>query len=135
MKHISDYVRPIDTHIFKVMKRNLPGPFTFILEANNNVPKLFKQSKKTVGVRIPDNAITCQIVRQLGNPILSTSVKLGDESDDEDITDPSLIEERLSDLVDIVIDGGPGGLTGSTVVDCTSGACEILRQGKGELIE
>ncbi len=135
MSHISDYVKPMDNHTFKLMKRNLPGPFTFILEANSNVPKLFKASKKTVGIRIPDNKIIREIVRMLGNPVLSTSVKNSDDDDDEYICDPELIEERIGSFADIVIDGGYGGYEGSTVVDCTSGDFEILRQGKGELIE
>ncbi|MCQ2227861.1 MAG: threonylcarbamoyl-AMP synthase [Bacteroidales bacterium] len=135
MSHISDYVKPMDNHTFKLMKRNLPGPFTFILEANSNVPKLFKASKKTVGIRIPDNKIIREIVRMLGNPVLSTSVKNADDDDDEYICDPELIEERIGSFADIVIDGGYGGYEGSTVVDCTSGDFEILRQGKGELIE
>ena len=135
MSHISDYVKPMDNHTFKLMKRNLPGPFTFILEANSNVPKLFKASKKTVGIRIPDNKIIREIVRLLGNPVLSTSVKNADDDNDEYICDPELIEERIGSFADIVIDGGYGGYEGSTVVDCTSGDFEILRQGKGELIE
>ena len=134
MSQVADYVRPIDNSVFKMMKRNLPGPFTFILEANNNVPKLFKASKKTVGIRIPDNNIIREIVRALGNPILSTSVKLqDDEEDNEYIRDPELINERYENFVDMVIDGGEGGYEGSTVVDCTGGSCEVIRQGKGEL--
>ena len=135
LSQISDYVKPIDNSIFKLMKRNLPGPFTFILEANNNVPKLFKNNKRTVGIRIPDNRIICKIVEALGNPVLLTSVKCDEDDEDEYITDPELIEERRSYIADIVIDGGIGGYMGSTVVDCTSGEPEILRQGKGELIE
>lgn len=135
MSHISDYVKPLDNAIFKLMKKNLPGPFTFILEANNNVPKLFKANKKTVGIRIPDNKIIREIVKVLGNPVLSTSVKNDGDDDDEYIRDPELIEERLGKLADIVIDGGYGGYEGSTVVDCTGGGYEIVRQGKGELEE
>lgn len=135
ISQIADYVKPIDNSIFKLMKRNLPGPFTFILEANNNVPKLFKNNKRTVGIRIPDNKIICDIVRELGNPVLSTSVKCDDDEEDEYITDPELIEERRSYIADMVIDGGIGGFVGSTVVDCTSGEYVILRQGKGELID
>lgn len=135
MSHISDFVKPLDNSIFKMMKKNLPGPFTFILEANNNVPKLFKANKKTVGIRIPDNKIIREIVKALGNPVLSTSVKNDGDNDDEYIRDPELIEERLGNFADIVIDGGYGGYEGSTVVDCTSGGYEVLRQGKGELEE
>lgn len=135
LSHISDYVRPIDNSIFKLIKRNTPGPFTFILNANSNVPKLFKSNKKTVGIRVPDNNIIRMIVRELGNPVLSTSVKGYDGGDDEYITEPELIEERHRHIADLVIDGGHGGYTASTVVDCTSGEAEILRQGKGELID
>ncbi len=136
LSHISDYVKPLDNSVFKLMKKNLPGPFTFILEANNNVPKLFKANKKTVGIRVPNNKIIREVVRQLGNPVLSTSVKQDDEDiDDEYIRDPELIEEKLGYIADIVIDGGEGGYEGSTVVDCTGGVCEIVRQGVGELIE
>lgn len=135
MSHISDFVKPLDNSIFKMMKKNLPGPFTFILEANNNVPKLFKANKKTVGIRIPDNKIIREIVKALGNPVLSTSVKNDGDNDDEYIRDPELIEERLGNFADIVIDGGYGGYEGSTVVDCTGGGYEVLRQGKGELEE
>ncbi len=137
MSHVSDYVRPLDNDVYKLMKRNLPGPFTFILNANNNVPKLFRSNKKTVGVRIPDNKIIREVVRVLGNPILSTSVKgYGDEDEEvEYIREPELIEERHSHIADIIIDGGVGGYEGSTVVDCTSGEYEILRQGKGILEE
>jgi tRNA threonylcarbamoyl adenosine modification protein (Sua5/YciO/YrdC/YwlC family) len=114
------------------MKRNLPGPFTFILEANSNVPKLMKSKKKTVGIRIPDNPIILEIVKELGNPILTTSV----HSDDEVLeytTDPELIYEDMGNLVDLVIDGGYGNNIPSTIVDCTSGDIEVIRQGEREL--
>lgn len=134
LSHAAQYLKPIDSRTFKLLKKNTPGPFTFILEANSNVPKLFKANKKTVGVRIPDNAIVRTIVERLGNPILSTSVKNDDdETDEEYITDPSLIQERLSHVADIVIDGGMGGTQGSTVVDCTTDEWEIIRQGAAEL--
>lgn len=132
LRHISDYIKPIDTATFRVLKKALPGPFTFILNANNNVPKLLSSNKKTVGIRVPDNEIAQEIVRQLGNPILSTSIR----DDDEVIeysTDPELIHEKYEDLVDIVIDGGYGGNEASTVVDCTAGEFEIIREGKGDL--
>jgi tRNA threonylcarbamoyl adenosine modification protein (Sua5/YciO/YrdC/YwlC family) len=134
LRHLSDYAKPISNQVFKLIRRHLPGPFTFILEANSNVPKYFKGKKKTVGIRIPDNGIIREIVRQLGNPILSTSVH--DEDDlDEYITDPELIHEKMADFADLVIDGGPGGNIPSTVVDCTDGAPAILRQGKGIIQE
>ncbi len=132
LSDISNYTKPIPNHIFKIMKKVLPGPFTFILEANNNVPKLLQSKKKTIGIRIPDNPIILEIVRQLGHPILSTSVKDEDEII-EYTTDPELIYERFGDCVDIVIDGGYGDNTPSTVLDCTSGEVEIIREGKGEV--
>ena len=132
LSHLSDYTRPISNTVFKLMKKNLPGPFTFILEANNNVPKYFKGKKKTVGIRVPDNNIIHHIVSELGNPILSTSIY-----DDDEIleytTDPELIHEKYQNDVDIVIDGGYGELVPSTVVDCTTDVIEIIREGKGIL--
>jgi len=133
LSQISLYTNPLSNEIFKLLKRNLPGPFTFILEANSNVPKMLKlNKKKTVGIRIPDNNIARQIVYELGNPIFSTSVI---EFDDiiEYITDPELIHEKYKDLVDLVIDGGPGKLVPSTIVDCTTDQIEIIRQGAGIL--
>ena len=132
LSNLSDYTKPLDNNVFKTMKRVLPGPFTFILEANNSVPKLLQSHKKTIGVRIPDNNIIREIVRQLGHPILSTSVKDDDEVI-EYTTDPELIYERYGDMVDIVIDGGYGDNTPSTVVDCTSGEIEVVREGKGDI--
>lgn len=132
LSHISDFTKPLNNDIFKLLKRNLPGPFTFILEANNNVPKLFKSKKKTVGIRIPDNNIAREIVRLLGNPIMSTSIHDVDNIV-EYTTDPELIYERYENLVDAVIDGGYGNNVASTVVDCSTGEIEILRQGIGEL--
>ena len=130
--HLSDYTKPISSHIFKLIRKNLPGPFTFILNANNNVPRYFKGKKKTVGIRIPDNNIIREIVSELGNPILSSSVH-----DDDEIleytTDPELIHEKFAELADIVIDGGFGELVPSTIVDCTSDEPILVRQGKGEL--
>ncbi|WP_320111751.1 L-threonylcarbamoyladenylate synthase [Draconibacterium orientale] len=130
--HLSDYTKPIPSHIFKLIRKNLPGPFTFILNANNNVPRYFKGKKKTVGIRIPDNNIIREIVSELGNPILSSSVH-----DDDEIleytTDPELIHEKFAELADIVIDGGFGELIPSTIVDCTSDEPTLVRQGKGEL--
>ncbi|HCN83939.1 MAG TPA: threonylcarbamoyl-AMP synthase [Sphingobacteriaceae bacterium] len=132
LSHISDFIRPIDTATFRILKKCLPGPFTFILNANNNVPKLLSSHKKTVGIRVPDNNIVRCIVKELGNPIISTSIH-----DEDDIleysTDPELIHEKFEKLVDIVIDGGYGDNIPSTIVDCTSGNFDIIRQGKGEL--
>ncbi|MCL3780642.1 threonylcarbamoyl-AMP synthase [Prolixibacteraceae bacterium JC049] len=133
LSHISDYSKPIPNSIFKLMKKNLPGPFTFILEANNNVPKIFKHKKKTVGIRVPDNNIIRDLVKELGNPIMSTSVHDEDEIM-EYSTDPELISEKYENTVDAVIDGGYGELIPSTIVDCSAGDVEIIREGKGELI-
>ncbi|RZM21447.1 MAG: threonylcarbamoyl-AMP synthase, partial [Pedobacter sp.] len=132
LSHISDYIKPIDTTIFRVLKKALPGPFTFIFNANNNVPKLLSSNKKTVGIRVPDNDIAREIVRLLGNPILSTSIKDEDELL-EYSTDPELIYEKYEDKVELVIDGGYGDNEPSTVIDCTSGDFEIIREGKGHL--
>lgn len=134
LSNISDYTRPISSTVFKLMKRNLPGPFTFILNANNNVPRLFKNKKKTVGIRIPDNSIIREIVRELGVPVLSASVRDEDEVI-EYSTDPELIHEKFNHIADIVIDGGYGDNEPSTVVDCTGDSYEIVRQGKGILEE
>ncbi|MCK3685646.1 L-threonylcarbamoyladenylate synthase [Maribellus sp. YY47] len=130
--HLSDFTRPIPSHIFKLIKKNLPGAFTFILEANNNVPKYFKGKKKTVGIRIPDNNIIRLIVEELGNPIMSTSIYDEDEII-EYTTDPELIYEKYQDVVDVVIDGGYGELVPSTIVDCSGDNVEITREGKGVL--
>jgi tRNA threonylcarbamoyl adenosine modification protein (Sua5/YciO/YrdC/YwlC family) len=131
LSHISDFTKPISNSVFKLMKKNLPGPFTFILEANNNVPKYFK-SKKTVGIRVPDNNIIREIVRELGNPILSTSIHDEDEIL-EYSTDPELIYEKYEGIAEIVIDGGYGEFVPSTIVDCTGDEISIIREGKGIL--
>lgn len=132
LSNLSDYTKPISNNVFKAMKKALPGPFTFILEANNNVPKILQSNKKSVGIRVPDNNIVREIVEQLGHPILSTSVKDDDEIV-EYTTDPELIHERYGDLVDIVIDGGYGDNVPSTVVNCVDGEIEIVREGKGDV--
>ena len=134
LSHISDYCKPLNNSIFKLLKKNLPGPFTFILDANSNVPKLFKSSKKSLGIRIPNNNIIREIIRELGNPILSTSVH-DEDTIIEYTTDPELIHEKFGDLVDLVIDGGYGGNVPSTIVDCTGDEPVITRVGKGELIQ
>jgi tRNA threonylcarbamoyl adenosine modification protein (Sua5/YciO/YrdC/YwlC family) len=133
LSHLSDYTKPISNPIFKLMRRNLPGPFTFILEANNNVPRYFKGKKKTVGIRVPNNTIIREIVRELGNPIFSSSVHDVDEILAY-TTDPELIHEEWGEKVDLVIDGGFGGNEVSTIVDCSGEEIEIIREGKGELI-
>lgn len=131
LSNLSDYVKQIDTPTFKLLKRNLPGPYTFILPGNNNLPTVFKK-KKEVGIRVPDNAITRAIVSELGNPIVSTSIKDDDEVI-EYTTDPELILEKWDNLVDAVIDGGYGGNIPSTVIDLTGDEPVVLREGKGSL--
>ncbi len=131
LSNLSDYVRQIDTATFKILKRALPGPYTFILPGNNNLPSVFKK-KKTVGIRVPDNKITQLLVQELGNPIVSTSIR--DEDDVlEYTTDPELIAEKWDKLVAVVIDGGYGDNTASTVVDLSDGEPEVLRVGKGDV--
>jgi tRNA threonylcarbamoyl adenosine modification protein (Sua5/YciO/YrdC/YwlC family) len=130
LSNISEYAR-VDTPVFKVMKKNLPGPFTFILNTTSALPKIYK-NKKTIGIRVPNNNIVRELVRELGNPIMTTSIKDDDEVV-EYSTDPELIYEKFRNVADVVIDGGYGGLEASTVVDCTSGEIEIVRQDKGEL--
>lgn len=131
LSNLSDYVRQIDTSTFKILKRALPGPYTFILPGNNNLPKDFKK-KKTVGIRVPDNAIAQALVQDLGNPIVSTSIR--DEDDVlEYTTDPGLIFEKWENLVDVVIDGGYGGNMASTVIDLSEDEPVILREGKGSI--
>ena len=131
LSNLSDYVRQIDTATFKILKRALPGPYTFILPGNNNLPKEFKK-KTTVGIRVPNNEIVLEIVRQLGNPIVSTSIR--DEDDVvEYTTDPELIFEKWQNLVDLVIDGGYGDNVGSTIIDLSGLEPEIIREGKGEI--
>lgn len=132
LTHISHYTRTFDTSVFRVLKKALPGPFTFIFNANQQVPKLLSSKKKTVGIRVPDNNIAREIVKTLGNPIVSASIHDEDELM-EYSTDPELIYEKYGELVDLVIDGGYGGLTASTVVDLTQGEFEVIREGKGDL--
>lgn len=129
---LSDFTRPINNDVFKMMKRNLPGAFTFIVEANNNVPKLFKNNKKTIGIRIPDQPIITNIVRELGCPIITTSIIDEDEISGY-MTDPEDIYDAYKDKVDIVIDGGYGDNEESTIVNCVDNEIVIIRQGKGVL--
>lgn len=131
LSNISEYVKNLDTTSFKILKRALPGPYTFILEGNNNLPKEFKK-KKTVGIRVPDNNIALELVKQLGNPIVSTSIYDDDEVI-EYTTDPELIFEKWQDKVDAVIDGGYGANVASTIIDLTGPEPEVLREGKGEI--
>ena len=131
LKNLSDYVKQIDSSTFKLLKRALPGAYTFIMQGNNNLPKDFKK-KKTVGIRVPDNLIARTIVERLGNPIVSTSIY--DEDDViEYTTDPELIFEKWQNLVDIVIDGGYGDNTASTVIDLSGDELVVIREGKGDV--
>jgi tRNA threonylcarbamoyl adenosine modification protein (Sua5/YciO/YrdC/YwlC family) len=132
LSHISDFAK-VDNTVFRLLKRNLPGPFTFILPGHHRVPDYFISKRKTVGIRIPQNSIPLELVRELGNPIMTTSIKDDDELL-EYTTDPELIHEKYCDLVDIVIDGGYGDNVASTVVDCTDSDPVIVREGKGTLM-
>lgn len=133
LSQLSDYAKHIDRPTYKILNKNLPGPFTFILEATSKITKLFDSSKKTVGIRIPDNNIVLQIVERLGHPLVTTSVHDEDEVI-EYSTDPSLISGQWEDKVDAVIDGGYGLNIPSTVVDLSNGDVDIIREGIGELL-
>ncbi|MDY5969591.1 MAG: L-threonylcarbamoyladenylate synthase [Bacteroidales bacterium] len=131
---VSEYTRPINKDVFQMLKRCLPGPFTFIMEANNNVPRNYQNANKTIGMRVPDNAICHAIVERLGCPLVATSVRrIPPDEETGYVTDPGLIDELFSNQVDIVVDGGMGSDEPSTVVDCSAGQIEIIRQGKGTL--
>ena len=131
LSNISDYVKQIDTATFKILKRSLPGPYTFILPGNNDLPREFRK-KKTVGIRVPDNNIIIEIVKMLGNPIVSTSI-YDEDAVLEYSTDPELIFEKWEHLVDLVIDGGYGDNTPSTIIDLSGYEPEVIREGKGSL--
>ena len=134
LSHLSQFTTPIDSTTFRLLKKSLPGAFTFILNANNTVPKLFKNNKKTVGIRVPDTQIAQLLVKELGRPILSTTLNIKDDEDFlEYYTDPSEIYDAYGKLVDLVIDGGWGNQMPSTIVNCTGSEPEIIRQGLGEL--
>jgi tRNA threonylcarbamoyl adenosine modification protein (Sua5/YciO/YrdC/YwlC family) len=131
LSDLSQYARSVDTPIFRLLKAALPGPYTFILQASKLVPKLLKTKKDTVGIRVPDHKIVQQIVAQLGNPIMSTSLPMSDD-EVEYWTDPELIDERFGTLVDIVIDGGIGHTVASTIISCLNNEPELIREGAGE---
>ena len=135
MSDLSKYVKQIDRPIFKVLNSNLPGPFTFILQATNEIPRLFDTNRKEIGIRIPDNKITLKLTEALGNPIATTSLKEDENAVVEYFNDPVEIYERYENSVSLIIDGGFGKLEASTIVDCTSGAPVIVRSGLGELID
>ena len=131
LSHISDFAKPFDTAIFRLMKNSLPGPFTFILNAGSKVPEIFRWNKKTIGIRVPDNNIARTIVHELGHPLIVTSVHDEDHTIDY-TTDPNVIDEKFSNDVDIIIDGGSGQFTPSTIIDCTgSEPVVIAEEGKG----
>ena len=134
LSHISAYTKALPTQVFKVMKQVLPGPYTFILNASNHVPNILNTKKKTIGIRVPDNKIVLTLVKELGNPLLSTSIKNEDEIL-EYTTDPEEIYDRYKNLVDVIIDGGFGGNEASTILDCTGNEIEVIREGKGSVEE
>ncbi|MBQ3689164.1 MAG: threonylcarbamoyl-AMP synthase [Bacteroidales bacterium] len=133
LSNISEYTMPLDAKVFKLLKKNTPGPFTFILPASKKIPRMFDNSRKTVGLRIPDNNILYQIVENLGHPLLTTSI-IDEDEIIEYSTDPELIWERYKNQVDLVIDGGYGDNRPTAVVDCTKGDIEIIREGVKELV-
>jgi tRNA threonylcarbamoyl adenosine modification protein (Sua5/YciO/YrdC/YwlC family) len=133
LSNLSDYTVQFGNNIYKMMKRALPGPYTFILNANNSVPKLFKSKKKTIGIRVPDNNIARMLVKELGNPLITTSVHDDEDELLEYITDPELIHEKYKHILALVIDGGYGKNEASTIIDCTGTEPEVLREGIGSL--
>jgi tRNA threonylcarbamoyl adenosine modification protein (Sua5/YciO/YrdC/YwlC family) len=133
LSHLSYYTKPISNSLFRIMKKALPGPYTFILEANGNVPKLLKQNKKTVGIRVPDNVICHTIIKALGNPIITSSLHNVNDDILDYYSDPEVIHNQYNKLVDIVIDGGFGNLYASTVLDCSEDEIIVIREGLGSL--
>lgn len=130
LSHLSEYTKSVDTPTFRLLKAALPGPYTFILEASKEVPRMLKAKKDTVGIRVPNHKITHELVRELGHPIMSVSLPM--EGDVEYFTDPEQIHDHFEKLVDLVIDGGPGDILPSTVIDCTNGSAELIREGAGD---
>lgn len=131
LSHLSDFTKPVDNSIYKIMRKALPGPFTFILHANSEIPKIFRSRKKTIGIRVPDNIISREIVKEIGIPLMNSSLRDDEDDITEYMNDPEQIHNKYHKLVDIVIDGGYGNFTASTVVDCSSGGINIIRQGLG----
>ena len=132
LRNISLFTKPFSTEVFRFMKNSLPGPYTFILNANSNVPAIFKSNKKTIGIRVPDNKIALAILEALENPLMVSSV-YSNENNQEYLTDPDNILEKYGEIVDIIIDGGPGLFEPSTVIDCTGNDPSVVREGKGEV--
>jgi tRNA threonylcarbamoyl adenosine modification protein (Sua5/YciO/YrdC/YwlC family) len=132
LSHISEYTKSLPTNIFKLMKQVLPGPYTFILNASSNVPNILNTKKKTIGIRVPDHKIIQLLIEELGNPILSTSIK-NDDAILEYTSDPEEIYDRYKNLVDVIIDAGFGGNEASTILDCTGNEVEVVRVGKGSV--
>lgn len=133
LSHLSQFAKPIPNSIFRIMKRALPGPYTFILEANQNVPKLLKQNKKTVGIRVPNNAICFHIVEALGNPIITTSLHNPNDEIMDYFSDPEIIYQQYQKQVDMIIDGGFGAIYPSTIIDCSGEEIVVIREGLGSL--
>ena len=133
LSNLSDYVKHIDRPVFKLLKQNLPGPFTFILNATNEIPRIFDTNKKEIGIRIPDNPIILKIVEKLGNPIATTSIHNEEDEIQDYFADPLELYQRYDEDVDMIIDGGTGNLDASTIIDCTQGSPQIIRQGIGEI--
>jgi tRNA threonylcarbamoyl adenosine modification protein (Sua5/YciO/YrdC/YwlC family) len=131
LSHLSDYTKPLDNSTYKIMRKALPGPFTFILQAGSLIPKIFRTRKKTIGIRVPNNTICRNIVKELGSPLMNTSLHNNENEIIEYMTDPEKIHNKYQKLVDIVIDGGFGNLAPSTVLDCSAGRVNIIRQGLG----
>ena len=133
LSNISEYTKPFNTEIFRLMKNTLPGPYTYILNASSNIPAIFKSNKKTIGIRVPDNPIALAIIKKLGNPLMVTSLRDADEVYDY-VTDPDVIEERFGNHVDIVVDCGTSTFEPSTVIDCSGNEAIVIREGKGKII-
>ena len=131
LSDLSNYTKQISTPVYRMLKQYLPGPYTFILPASREVPKILKSKKDTIGLRVPDNKIACAIIRELGHPILSASLP-GEMV--EEYTDPEYMHDNFKKLVDLVVDGGIGGMTPSTIVDCTEDEPVVLREGLGEWV-
>ena len=134
LSNLSDYTLNVSKNIFRILKKNLPGPFTFILNANNNVPKIFDNNKKTIGIRVPQNEISRSIINALGNPIVATSLNNNNDDIIGYLNDPDEIHDMFENRIDMIIDGGQGGITPSAVVFCTNNEIEVIREGKRSLI-